>query len=81
MERLLLFNRTETDSPYLLATQRCVTEAFIYRISLADDFRYPAEPLTEEEQTQKVAYLEDGFSDWSLRDFRQLVRALEANGW
>jgi len=40
-----------------------------------------AEPLTEEEQAQKGAYLEDGFPDWSRRDFKQLVRALEAYGW
>jgi len=44
-------------------------------------FLCSAEPLTEEEQAQKEAYLEDGFPDWSRRDFQQLVRALEANGW
>jgi len=47
----------------------------------AQDFIDNAEPLTEEEQAQKEAYLEDGFPDWSRRDFQQLVRALEANGW
>jgi len=41
---------------------------------------YPAEPLTEEEQAQ-MTYLEDSFPDWSRRDFQQLVRTLEANGW
>jgi len=39
------------------------------------------EPPTKEEQAQKEAYLEDGFPDWSRLDFRQLVRALEANRW
>jgi len=47
----------------------------------AQDFIDNAEPLTEEEQAQKEAYLEDGFPDWSRRDFQQLVRALEAYGW
>ena len=49
--------------------------------SPANGFLYQAEPLTEEEQAQKEAYLEDGFPDWSRRDFQQLVRALEAYGW
>lgn len=40
-----------------------------------------AEPLTEEEIAQKEAYTEDGFADWSRRDFQQFVRALEAYGW
>ena len=39
------------------------------------------DPVTEEEQAQKEAYLDDGFPDWSRCDFRQLTRALEANGW
>jgi hypothetical protein len=42
---------------------------------------YPAEPLTEEELEQKEAYIEDGFPDWSRRDFQQFVRALETYGW
>lgn len=42
---------------------------------------YPAEPLIEEEQAQKEAYLEDEFPDRSWRDFQQLVRVLEANEW
>lgn len=37
--------------------------------------------LDEDEQAKKEAYLEEGFPDWSRRDFQQFVRALEANGW
>ena len=40
-----------------------------------------AEPLTEEETARKEAYIEDGFPDWSRRDFQQFVKALEAYGW
>jgi len=50
-------------------------------LSQADGFLYQAEPLTEGEQEQKEANLEDGFPDWSRRDFQQLARALEAYGW
>ena len=39
-----------------------------------------AEPLTADEQAQKEAYLENGFPDWSRRDFQQLIRTLEGNG-
>ncbi|KIM71921.1 hypothetical protein PILCRDRAFT_93664 [Piloderma croceum F 1598] len=31
--------------------------------------------------SQKEAYLEEGFLDWSRHDFQQLVRALEKYGW
>jgi SWI/SNF-related matrix-associated actin-dependent regulator of chromatin subfamily A member 5 len=34
------------------------------------DCSYPAEPLTDEEQAQKEASLEDGFPDWSRRDLQ-----------
>jgi len=54
---------------------------FAMALSQADGFLYQAVPLTEEEQAQKEAYLEDGFPDWSRRDFKQLIRALEASGW
>jgi hypothetical protein len=40
-----------------------------------------AEPLTEEEAAQKDAYIEEGFPDWSRRDFQQFVKGLEAYGW
>ncbi len=40
-----------------------------------------AEPLTEEEIAQKEAYIEEGFSEWSKRDFQQFVKALETYGW
>jgi hypothetical protein len=40
-----------------------------------------AEPLTEEEIIKKDEYVEQGFPDWSRRDFQQFVRALESHGW
>lgn len=45
------------------------------------EFIDTAEPLTEEEMTQKEAYLEQGFPSWSRRDFQQFVKGLEAYGW
>lgn len=30
---------------------------------------------------QKEAYLEQGFPNWSRRDFQQFVKGLEAYGW
>ncbi|KAL0956462.1 hypothetical protein HGRIS_002608 [Hohenbuehelia grisea] len=47
----------------------------------AQEFIDTADPLTEEEMEQKDAYIEDGFPDWSRRDFQQFVRALETYGW
>ncbi|KAF9466575.1 SNF2 family DNA-dependent ATPase [Collybia nuda] len=47
----------------------------------AQDFIDNAEPLTEEEMAEKEAYIEEGFPDWSRRDFQQFVKALEAYGW
>ncbi|KAG6888387.1 hypothetical protein C0995_008708 [Termitomyces sp. Mi166 len=47
----------------------------------AQDFIDTAEPLTEEEMAEKEAYIEEGFPDWSRRDFQQFVKALEAHGW
>lgn len=29
----------------------------------------------------KESFIEQGFPDWSRRDFQQFVRALEAYGW
>ncbi|KAF8917277.1 SNF2 family N-terminal domain-containing protein [Mucidula mucida] len=48
---------------------------------LAQEFIDTAEPLTEEEIAQKEAYIEEGFSEWSKRDFQQFVKALETYGW
>jgi SWI/SNF-related matrix-associated actin-dependent regulator of chromatin subfamily A member 5 len=31
--------------------------------------------------TRKDEYIEQGFPDWSRRDFQQFVKALEAYGW
>ncbi|KAJ7623380.1 SNF2 family N-terminal domain-containing protein [Roridomyces roridus] len=40
-----------------------------------------AEPLTEEEIAKKDELVEQGFNDWSRRDFQQFIRALENHGW
>ena len=40
-----------------------------------------AEPLTPEELQLKEELTEQGFPDWSRRDFQQLIRGLEAHGW
>ncbi|KAF8638665.1 hypothetical protein AX17_002046 [Amanita inopinata Kibby_2008] len=59
------------DTPEKLEEERRVAQEFIDT----------AEPLTEEEVALKEACIEEGFPDWSRRDFQQLVRALEAYGW
>jgi len=38
------------------------------------------QPLTEEEQLEKAALLEEGFSNWNRRDFNAFVRACEKWG-
>ena len=40
-----------------------------------------AEPLTPEELQLKEGLTEQGFPDWSRRDFQQFIRGLEAHGW
>ncbi|KAI0348202.1 SNF2 family DNA-dependent ATPase [Trametopsis cervina] len=47
----------------------------------AQEFIDNAEPLTEEEQAEKEELMQQGFEDWSRRDFQQFVRALESYGW
>lgn len=37
--------------------------------------------MTEEETAQKDALVEQGFPDWSRRDFQQFIKGLEAYGW
>ncbi|KAF7981341.1 hypothetical protein HWV62_33785 [Athelia sp. TMB] len=59
------------DTPEKLEEERVAAQEFIDN----------AVPLDDEEQAQKEAYLDEGFPDWSRRDFQQFVRALEANGW
>ncbi|KAL0577835.1 chromatin remodeling complex Adenosinetriphosphatase [Marasmius crinis-equi] len=59
------------DTPELLEAERVAAQEFIDT----------AEPLTEEEAAQKEAYIEEGFPDWSRRDFQQFVKGLEAYGW
>ena len=39
-----------------------------------------AEPLTEEEEGEKQYYLEEGFKNWSKREFQQFVKANEKYG-
>ncbi|KAF9001708.1 SNF2 family N-terminal domain-containing protein [Cyathus striatus] len=59
------------DTPEKLEEERVALQEFIDT----------AEPLTEEETATKEAYIEEGFPDWSRRDFQQFVKALEAYGW
>ena len=39
-----------------------------------------ADPLTEEQTQEKEKLLQEGFSDWSRRDFNQFVRACAEYG-
>ncbi|KAL4068818.1 SNF2 family N-terminal domain-containing protein [Scleroderma yunnanense] len=59
------------DTPEKLEAERAAAQEFIDT----------AEPLTDAEQALKERYIEDGFHDWSRRDFQQFVRALESYGW
>ncbi|KAJ7695171.1 P-loop containing nucleoside triphosphate hydrolase protein [Mycena rosella] len=59
------------DTPEILEEERRVAQEFIDN----------AEPLTEEEIAKKDEYVEQGFPDWSRRDFQQFVKALESHGW
>ena len=77
------------DTPEKLEEERVAAQEFIdngqsYHLFnvAATNIRTPtAVPLDDDEQAQKEAYLDEGFPDWSRRDFQQFVRALEANGW
>ncbi|KAJ7634172.1 P-loop containing nucleoside triphosphate hydrolase protein [Mycena polygramma] len=59
------------DTPERLEEERVAAQEFIDN----------AEPLTEEELAKKDGYVEQGFAEWSRRDFQQFVRALESHGW
>ena len=39
-----------------------------------------AEPLTEEEERDKLYYLDEGFKNWNKKDFQQFVKACEKYG-
>ena len=39
-----------------------------------------AEPLSEEQLQEKESLLQEGFSDWSRRDFNQFVRSCAEHG-
>ncbi|KAF5352870.1 hypothetical protein D9756_006326 [Leucocoprinus leucothites] len=62
---------SEEDTPEKLDEERQAAQEFIDT----------AEPLTEEEMAQKEEYAQQGFGDWSRRDFQQFVRGLETHGW
>ncbi|KAJ7801915.1 P-loop containing nucleoside triphosphate hydrolase protein [Mycena olivaceomarginata] len=59
------------DTPERLEEERAAAQEFIDN----------AEPLTEDELRRKDELVEQGFPDWTRRDFQQLVRALESHGW
>ncbi|KAJ3574436.1 hypothetical protein NP233_g1754 [Leucocoprinus birnbaumii] len=61
----------EEDTPEKLEEERQAAQEFIDT----------AEPLTEEETALKEEYAQQGFGDWSRRDFQQFVRGLETHGW
>merc|ERR1711915_30879 len=45
-----------------------------------DDTEDVGEPLTVDEQEEKEQLLEEGFSNWTRRDFNTFVRACEKYG-
>ncbi|CAA7268547.1 unnamed protein product [Cyclocybe aegerita] len=47
----------------------------------AQEFIDTAEPLDDDDLELKEQYVQQGFPDWSRRDFQQLVRAMENYGW
>ncbi|KAK7030739.1 SNF2 family N-terminal domain-containing protein [Favolaschia claudopus] len=59
------------DTPERLEEERVAAQEFIDN----------AEPLTEEELQRKDELIEQGFPDWSRRDYQQFVKALESHGW
>jgi len=59
------------DTPEILEEERLAAQHFIDT----------AEPLTPEELHLKEKLTEQGFPDWSRRDFQQFIRGLEAHGW
>ncbi|KAF9445740.1 hypothetical protein P691DRAFT_709798 [Macrolepiota fuliginosa MF-IS2] len=63
--------QSEEDTPEKLEEERQAAQEFIDT----------AEPLTEDEMAQKEEYAQQGFGDWSRRDFQQFVRGLETHGW
>ncbi|KAF4613338.1 hypothetical protein D9613_011056 [Agrocybe pediades] len=59
------------DTPEVLEAERKAAQEFI------DE----AEPLDDEDLERKEEYIQQGFPDWSRRDFQQFVRGLEMHGW
>ncbi|KAJ3509479.1 hypothetical protein NLJ89_g5204 [Agrocybe chaxingu] len=47
----------------------------------AQEFIDTAEPLDDDDLELKDQLIQQGFPDWSRRDFQQLVRAMENYGW
>ena len=42
---------------------------------------FVAEPLDDDDLELKEEYIRQGFPEWSRRDFQQLIRGMETNGW
>jgi SWI/SNF-related matrix-associated actin-dependent regulator of chromatin subfamily A member 5 len=40
-----------------------------------------AEELTDEDYAKMERLKQQGFPDWSRRDFQQLIKGLEQHGW
>ena len=76
----------------LLSLSHC-RKSINYRVPLNLDVENPeewqkeeqeridtAEPLGEEQQQEKESLLQEGFADWSRRDFNQFVRSCAEHG-
>ncbi|KAF8522793.1 SNF2 family N-terminal domain-containing protein [Hysterangium stoloniferum] len=61
--------QNEDETPEMLEAERAAEQATIDN----------AEPLTEEEIARKEKLSRHGFDNWSKRDFRQFVKAVEAH--
>ncbi|KAF9479657.1 SNF2 family DNA-dependent ATPase [Pholiota conissans] len=59
------------DTPEKLEEERIAAQEFIDN----------AEPLDDDDLDLKEQYIQQGFPDWSRRDFQQLIRGLETYGW
>jgi SWI/SNF-related matrix-associated actin-dependent regulator of chromatin subfamily A member 5 len=75
------------DTPESLEAERQAAQEFIDNGKGTLKFQFTwlivfvAEPLTEIEMEQKERCIEEGFPEWSRRDFQQFVRTLETYGW
>lgn len=72
-----LFRHQQSQKEASLRSQGASDDAVAAALAPSPD---DPQPLTEEEQEEKERLLEDGFSNWSKRDFGAFVRACEKYG-